>query len=265
MAQGLPSISAALAALGRPVLASLAALGRITIYAAQTLGHILRPPFYGREFASALLNVGWLSLPVVGLTAIFTGGALALQIYAGGQRFSAEAVVPQIVAIGMVRELGPVLVGLMIAARVTSSIAAEIATMKVTEQLDALVTLSTNPMKYLTVPRVLAGFLCVPLLVGIGDIIGIMGGFLVATGQLGFNPASYIKNTVDFLQTADVVSSLIKGAVFGFIATLIGCYYGMNSGRGAQGVGGATKGAVASASILILAANFILTSVLFGS
>jgi phospholipid/cholesterol/gamma-HCH transport system permease protein len=265
MAQVLAPISASLAALGRPVLASLAALGRITIYAAQTLGHIVRPPFYGREFASALLNVGWLSLPVVGLTAIFTGGALALQIYAGGQRFSAEAVVPQIVAIGMVRELGPVLVGLMIAARVTSSIAAEIATMKVTEQLDALVTLSTNPMKYLTVPRVLAGFLCVPLLVGIGDIIGIMGGFLVATGQLGFNPASYIKNTVDFLQTTDVVSSLIKGAVFGFIATLIGCYYGMNSGRGAQGVGGATKGAVASASILILAANFILTSVLFGS
>jgi phospholipid/cholesterol/gamma-HCH transport system permease protein len=265
MTQARTPISSGFAALGRPALAGLAALGRVSIYAAQTLGHMLRPPFYGREFASALLNVGWLSLPVVGLTAIFTGGALALQIYAGGQRFSAEAVVPQIVAIGMLRELGPVLVGLMIAARVTSSIAAEIATMKVTEQLDALVTLSTNPMKYLTVPRVLAGFFCVPLLVGIGDIIGIMGGFLVATGQLGFNPATYIKNTVDFLESTDVISSLIKGAVFGFIATLIGCYYGMNSGRGAQGVGGATKGAVASASILILAANFILTSVLFGS
>ncbi|MDZ7905540.1 MAG: ABC transporter permease [Cypionkella sp.] len=259
------ALTASLAALGRPVLAALAALGRIALYAAQTCAAIARAPFYLREFLHALLNVGWLSLPVVGLTAIFTGGALALQIYAGGQRFSAEAVVPQIVAIGMVRELGPVLVGLMIAARVTSSIAAEIATMKVTEQLDALVTLSTNPMQYLTVPRVLAGFLCVPLLVGIGDIIGIMGGFLVATGQLGFNPASYIKNTVEFLQMPDVVSSLIKGAVFGFIATLIGCYYGMNSGRGAQGVGGATKGAVASASILILAANFILTSVLFAS
>ena len=258
-------VTRSLAGLGRPVLAMLAAVGRITLYAGQTLSHIVRGPFYAREFGAALLNVGWLSLPVVGLTAIFTGGALALQIFAGGQRFSAEAVVPQIVAIGMVRELGPVLVGLMIAARVTSSVAAEIATMKVTEQLDALVTLSTHPMKYLTVPRVLAGVLCVPLLVGIGDIIGIMGGFLVATGQLGFNPATYIKNTVDFLTTPDVTSSLIKGAVFGFIATLIGCYYGMNSGRGAQGVGGATKGAVATASILILAANFILTSVLFGS
>lgn len=258
-------MTAFLAALGRPVLAALAALGRIALYALRTLTHMVRPPFYLREFLAALLHVGWLSLPVVGLTAIFTGGALALQIYAGGLRFSAEAVVPQIVAIGMVRELGPVLVGLMIAARVTSSIAAEIATMKVTEQIDALVTLSTNPMKYLTVPRVLAGTLTVPLLVGVGDIIGIMGGFLVATGQLGFNKASYIQNTVDFLESADVISSLIKGAVFGFIATMIGCYHGMASGRGAMGVGGATKTAVEAASILILAANFLLTSVMFGS
>jgi phospholipid/cholesterol/gamma-HCH transport system permease protein len=258
-------VTGLLAALGRPVLAALAALGRIAIYAAQTLAALLRPPFYTREFLSALLHVGWLSLPVVGLTAIFTGGALALQIYAGGSRFNAEAVVPQIVAIGMVRELGPVLVGLMIAARVTSSIAAEIATMKVTEQIDALVTLSTNPLKYLTIPRVLAGTLTVPLLVGIGDIIGIMGGFLVATGQLGFNKATYIQNTIDFLESADVVSSLIKGAVFGFIATLIGCYHGMSSGRGAMGVGQATKTAVAAASVLILAANFLLTSVMFGS
>jgi phospholipid/cholesterol/gamma-HCH transport system permease protein len=256
---------AGLAGIGRPVLAGLAALGRLTIYALQVVGHLFRPPFYSREALSALLQVGWLSLPVVGMTAIFTGGALALQIYAGGNRFGAEAVVPQIVAIGIVRELGPVLVGLMIAARVTSSIAAEIATMKVTEQIDALVTLSTHPLKYLVVPRVLAGTLTVPLLVGIGDIIGIMGGFLVSTLQLDFNRASYIKNTVDFLEGADIASSLIKGLVFGFIATLIGCYYGMNSGRGAQGVGGATKNAVTAASILILAANFLLTSVLFGT
>ena len=258
-------IAGTLGGIGRPVMQAIAALGRVVLFALSVLGHILRPPFYLRELGVCLLQIGWFSLPVVGMTAIFTGGALALQIYAGGQRFSAEAVVPQIVAIGMVRELGPVLVGLMIAARVTSSIAAEIATMKVTEQIDALTTLSTNPIKYLTVPRVLAGFLTVPLLVGVGDIIGIMGGFLVSTEQLGFNRASYIKNTLDFLQTPDVVSSLIKGAVFGFIATLIGCYYGMNSGRGAQGVGAATKGAVATASILILAANFVLTSVMFGS
>ena len=258
-------LTAPLASIGRTVLAALAAIGRIVVFAGAMLSHLVRPPFYIREFAQSLLTVGYFSLPVVGLTALFTGGALALQIYAGGARFSAEAVVPQIVAIGMVRELGPVLVGLMIAARVTSSIAAEIATMKVTEQIDALVTLSTHPMKYLTVPRVLAGFLVVPLLVGLGDIIGVMGGFLVATEQLGFNRASYLKNTLDFLQTSDILSSLAKGAVFGFIATLMGCYFGMRSGRGAQGVGQATKSSVEAAAVLILAANFVMTALFFSA
>ena len=254
---------ALLARLDRLALSVLASFGRVTLFALDAVSHILRPPYYPRELAIALLNIGWLSLPVVGLTAIFTGGALALQIYAGGARFNAEAVVPQIVAIGMVRELGPVLVGLMIAARVTSSIAAEIATMKVTEQIDALVTLSTHPMKYLTVPRVLAGMIMVPLLVGIGDIIGIYGGYIVGTRSLGFNAATYLQNTVDFIETRDVISSLAKGAAFGFIATLMGCYYGMNTGRGAQGVGKATKGAVEAAAVLILAANFLLTSLFF--
>ena len=252
-----------LAAIGASVLGLLAAIGRVTLFGGRTFGYFFRPPFYGREFAIALLNIGWLSLPVVGLTAIFTGGALALQIYAGGARFNAEAVVPQIVAIGMVRELGPVLVGLMIAARVTSSIAAEIATMKVTEQIDALVTLSTHPMKYLTVPRVLAALITVPMLVALGDVIGVFGGYAVATGTLGFNPAAYIRNTVDFLEPLDIISSVTKGAVFGFLAALMGCYFGMNSGRGAQGVGRATKGSVEAAAILILAANFVLTGAFF--
>ena len=254
---------ALLARLGRAVLGALAVVGRVALFALNALSHILRPPFYPREFANALMNVGWLSLPVVGLTAIFTDGALALQIYAGGARFNAEAVVPQIVAIGMVRELGPVLVGLMIAARITSSIAAEIATMKVTEQIDALVTLSTHPMKYLTAPRVLAALITVPLLVAVGDVIGIAGGYMVAVQNLGFNPAAYLQNTVDFLETRDVVSSLVKGGVFGVIAAIMGCYYGMNSGRGAQGVGRATKGSVEAAAVLILAANFVLTGMFF--
>ena len=257
------SITKLLARLGRAVLSAMAAVGRVALFALATIRHVLTPPFYGREFAQALLNIGWLSLPVVGLTAVFTGGALALQIYAGGARFNAEAVVPQIVAIGMVRELGPVLVGLMIAARVTSSIAAEIATMKVTEQIDALVTLSTHPMKYLTAPRVLSALIVVPLLVAVGDVIGIMGGWAVATGNLGFNSATYLKNTADFLELTDILSSLAKGGAFGFLAALMGCYFGMNSGRGAQGVGRATKGSVEAAAVLILAANFVLTGVFF--
>lgn len=258
-------LTAPLAAIGRQVLAALALVGQVTLYAVQTISHMFRPPFYGREFLNALVQIGWLSLPVVGMTTLFTGGALALQIYAGGSRFNAEAVVPSIVAIGMVRELGPVLGGLMVAARVASSIAAEIGTMKVTEQIDALVTLSTHPMKYLTLPRVLAATLAVPVLVGVGDVIGIMGGYLVGISRLGFNPAAYLTNTVDFLETFDVVSGLVKGAAFGFIVALMGCYYGMNSGRGAQGVGRATKSAVVAASILILAANYLLTEVFFSA
>lgn len=252
-----------LAALGQPVLALLAAMGRLTIFALQTLRHLVTPPFYAREFGQALLQIGWFSLPVVGMTALFTGGALALQIYSGGSRFNAEAVVPQIVAIGMARELGPVLGGLMVAARVASSIAAEIGTMKVTEQVDALVTLSTHPMKYLTVPRVLAATLAVPVLVGVGDSIGIAGGWLVGVTRLDFNSVTYLKNTTDFLEFWDVGSGLVKGAVFGFIVALMGCYYGLNSGRGAQGVGAATKSAVVAASVAILAANYVLTGLFF--
>ena len=255
----------ALASLGRATFTALAAVGRIAIYAAITLFHIIRPPFYRREFFTALLSVGWLSLPVVGLTAIFTGGALALQIYAGGSRFNAEAVVPSIVAIGMARELGPVLGGLMVAARVASSIAAEIGTMKVTEQLDALVTLSTHPMKYLAVPRVLAATLSMPVLVAVGDSIGIFGGYLVGVNKLGFNPATYLTNTAQYLQAWDIGSGLVKGAAFGFIVAVTGCYYGMTSARGAQGVGRATKSAVVAASILILAANYLLTEVFFSA
>jgi phospholipid/cholesterol/gamma-HCH transport system permease protein len=137
--------------------------------------------------------------------------------------------------------------------------------MRVTEQIDALVTLSTNPMKYLVAPRLVAATFALPLLVLVGDIIGIMGGFLVGIGRLGFNPGTYINNTVDFLEIGDVTSGLIKAAVFGFIIALLGCYQGFFSERGAQGVGRATTNAVVSASILILAANYILTEVFFAA
>ena len=259
------ALLAPVAALGRAVLAMLAGIGAVTLFWLSVLGHILRPPFYLREFGQALLTIGYFSLPVVGLTAFFTGGALALQIYDGGARFSAESVVPSIVAIGMVRELGPVLGGLMVAARVASSIAAEIATMKVTEQIDALVTLSTNPVKYLAVPRVAAAVLVVPVLVAVGDAIGIMGGWLVGTTRLGFNSAVYLSNTIQFLELGDILSGLAKGAAFGLIVAMMGCYHGMRSGRGAQGVGRATKSAVVSASVLILAANYLLTELFFAA
>ena len=254
-----------LGSIGRSVLGLCASIGRIVIFAAMTIAHLFRPPFYVREFAQQLLTIGYFSLPVVGLTALFTGGALALQIYSGGARFNAEAVVPSVVAIAMVRELGPVLGGLMVAGRVSSSIAAELGTMRVTEQIDALTTLSTNPMKYLVVPRVLAATIAMPVLAFIGDVIGIMGGFLVGTQRLSFNAATYINNTWDFLEFGDIFSGLVKAAAFGFIVALMGCYHGYHSGRGAQGVGKATTNAVVSASVLILAANYLLTEVFFTS
>ena len=256
-------ISSVLRPIGKSTLDLCQVFGKISLFVISTFTHIIRPPFYWRELLSSIFNIGYLSLPVVGLTALFTGAALALQIYSGGARFNAESVVPSIVAIGMVRELGPVLGGLMVAGRVSASIAAEIGTMKVTEQIDALTTLSTNPMKYLTVPRVLAATLSLPILVAIGDIIGIMGGYLVAINRLDFNSATYLNNTLSFLEGDDIISGLIKASVFGFIVAIMGCFHGINSDRGAQGVGKATTNAVVSASVLILTTNYLLTELFF--
>jgi len=257
------AVAAALGRIGRATVEALAGLGRFVAFVALAFAHLARPPWYPAELGRQLMLIGWLSLPVVGLTALFTGAALALQIYAGSARFSAEFAVPSITAIGMVRELGPVLGGLMVAARVASSIAAEIGTMKVTEQIDALRTLATEPMSYLVAPRLLAAILAMPLLVAVGDSIGIMGGWLVGTTRLGFDSATYIRNTLDFLEFWDVASGLVKGAVFGALVAVSGCFFGMTAGRGAQGVGEATKSAVVVASVLILAANYLLTEAFF--
>lgn len=245
---------------GRAAIAVLRVIGRAALLAGRSLSMIPEP----REFLRQLIQIGWLSLPVVGLTALFTGAALALQMYSGGQRFSAAEVVPAVVAIGMARELGPVLGGLMVAARVASSIAAEIGTMRVTEQIDALVTLSADPQRHLVTPRLWAAIVAVPLLVGVGDVIGIMGGWIVGTQSLGFTSAAYLNGSWSFLESWDVISGLLKGAVFGLIVALSGCWFGMNAGRGAAGVGRATKYAVVVAAVGIFAANFAMTGLFFG-
>ncbi len=254
-----------LAYTGRGVIDLFAVIGRLSVFTAQAFSHAFRPPFYPRMVRRQLWEVGYRSLPVVGLTALFTGMVLALQSYTGFSRFSAggESAIATIVVLSITRELGPVLAGLMIAGRVGASMAAELGTMRVTEQIDALATLSTNPYKYLITPRVVAGLITVPLLVVVADIIGVMGGYFIAVGVLGFNGSLYIRNTLGTLETHDVLSGLLKAAVFGVIVTVLGCYHGFNSGRGAQGVGSATTNAVVSASILILLSNYFLTQVLF--
>jgi len=188
---------------------------------------------------------------------------LALQSYTGFARFSAEGAVATVVVLSITRELGPVLAGLMVAGRIGASMAAEIGTMRVTEQIDALTTLSTNPYKYLVAPRILAGIISLPFLVLIGDIIGVFGGYIVGVYKLGFNAGTYLQRTIEFLEPIDVISGLVKAAVFGFLVALMGCYHGYRSGRGAQGVGAATTNAVVSASILILVANYGITTLFF--
>jgi phospholipid/cholesterol/gamma-HCH transport system permease protein len=250
-------------AIGRAVLGACAFTGRLAAFALSGLSHLLRPPFYWRMFGRALADIGYFSLPVVALTAIFTGMVLALQSYTGFARFSAESAVSSIVVLSVTRELGPVLAGLMVAGRVGAAMAAEIGTMRVTDQIDALSTLSTNPMKYLVAPRLLAGIIALPALVVVADILGVMGGYIIASLKLGFNEAAYLRSTLDFVQTMDVVSGLVKAAVFGFLIALMGCFQGYNSRGGAQGVGAATTAAVVAASILILAFDYLLTEAFF--
>lgn len=248
---------------GAAFLGFFASVGRLVMFMFDTLGHVVRPPYYPRVLLRNMVEIGFYSLPVVGLTGIFAGMVLALQSYTGFARFSAEGAIANVVVLSITRELGPVLAGLMVAGRIGAAMAAEIGTMRVTEQVDALTTLSTNPMKYLVVPRVVAGVTMLPVLVLVADIIGVFGGYIVSVYQLGFNPSIYLKNTWDFLQVMDVVSGLVKASVFGFIVTLLGCYHGFYSKGGAQGVGQATTNAVVSASILLLAFNYVLTLAFF--
>jgi phospholipid/cholesterol/gamma-HCH transport system permease protein len=248
---------------GRLFLGFLGTVGRLVIFTGSGLAATVQPPFYFRNLLRQMVEIGYFSLPVVGLTAIFTGMVLALQSYTGFARFSAEGAIANVVVVSITRELGPVLAGLMVAGRIGAAMAAEIGTMRVTEQIDALTTLSTNPMKYMVAPRLVAGVLMLPFLVIIADIIGVFGGYLIAVFKLGFNPANYIQSTWEFMRLEDVVSGLVKAAVFGFIITLMGCYHGYHSRGGAQGVGAATTNAVVSAAILILSTDYILTELFF--
>ena len=249
--------------LGKPLVKFLFSLGDLTAFVLKAVYHCFVPPFYFKLFFKQVLDIGFYSLPVVGLTTLFAGMVIALQTYSGFSGFKAESVIASVVLISVTRELAPVLSALMVAGRIGAAMAAEIGTMRVTEQIDALYTLSTNPFKYLVTPRLLAGIIVLPLLVLIGDVIGIFGGYTVAIYQLDYNAANYINATINELQSIDVITGLIKGAVFGFIIALMGCYNGYKSKGGAQGVGNATTNAVVASSILILICNYIITGMIF--
>ena len=260
----LQPVIAFLASIGRVLINALGAIGRVTMFAATTISRGVRPPYYPARLLEQLMQIGWFSLPVVGMTAIFSGAALAQQTFTAGSRFNATSTVPAIVVLGIVRELGPVLVGLMVAGRVSSAMAAELGTMRVTEQLDALSTLRTDPYRYLIAPRLMAALIAIPMMVLAANAIGIFGGYFVAVYKLGFNPIGYLNTTRHFLTATDLQMAVVKSAFFGFFIALMGCYHGFKAQGGAAGVGRATTDAVVSAFILILLSNMIITLMAFG-
>jgi phospholipid/cholesterol/gamma-HCH transport system permease protein len=253
-----------LEALGRLVLRVLEQVGRFFQMLGRAAVWAVRPPFDLPELLRQMVRVGWDSIPVVFLTTLFTGMVMALQTYNGFARFHAEGWVGSVVALSLTRELSPVLTALMVTGRVGSAMAAELGTMRVTEQIDALTSLATEPVQYLIVPRVLASIAMMPLLVLMGDAVGIYGGYLVAVDLLGANPVTYVDNSFKYLTVQDdVVSGLIKAAVFGLVFSLIACVRGYDTRGGAEGVGRATTRAVVSGSLSVLLTDFFLTKLLF--
>ena len=250
---------------GQSLLLFLEKVGSITSFALKALSYIVKPPFYFGLLGKQILEIGYFSVPVVGMTTLFAGMVLALQSYTGVDATLAESAIPTLVVLAITRELAPVLAGLMVAGRIGASIAAEIGTMRVSEQIDAMQTLDTDPFGYLVLPRLLAGILILPLLVLMGDVIGVFGGYIVGVYKLGFSDNAYITYAWEALDNRGVISGLVKAACFGFIISLMGCYYGYNSKGGAEGVGAATTYAVVGASILILITNYIVTFIFFGN
>ena len=249
--------------IGLWVLRFLDESGRVMVLFLKTVLFIFRPPLDIRNLLKQIEYVGVKSIPVVVITGGFTGMVLALQSYTGFKRFNAEAFVGTVVALSMTRELGPVLSGLMVSGRVGSAMAAELGTMQVTEQIDALYTMAINPIKFLVVPRFLASLIVMPILTAFADVLGILGGYLISVLLLGSNPTVYVRRTYDFLDLDDIYFGLLKAGIFGMIIATIGCYQGINTRGGAEGVGKATTNAVVISSLLILVANYFVTALLF--
>lgn len=238
-------------------------VGKVVGLFFQTARWIFSLPIRPSGILKQMEEVGVNSVPVVLITALSTGMVLAFQSFNGFKRFDAETLVGTVVALSMTRELGPVLTGLIVAGRAGAAMAAELGTMRVTEQIDALVTMAVNPVKHLIVPRVVAGMVMLPLLTIFSDMIGMTGGYFIAVKVLGVNPTSYLRRTTDYLELEDIFGGLLKAFVFGIIITTISCYKGFNTQGGAEGVGRATTGAVVISSMLILLSDYFLTAMLF--
>ncbi len=249
--------------LGRKVFTILTEMGAVVAFLVQTVRWTLSRPFYLGNLLKQMEVIGVDSIPVVLTTALSTGMVLALQSYTGFKRFGAESLIGTVVSLSMTRELGPVLTGLMVAGRAGAAMAAELGTMKVTEQIDALETLATNPMKYLVVPRVLASTFMMFFLTVLGMIIGIAGGYFVGVKVLGANPVTYVNQSINNTEVKDIWFGLVKAMTFGAVVGLIGCFKGFHAEGGAEGVGKATTGAVVVSCMLILILDYFLSALLW--
>ncbi|MBM4272016.1 MAG: ABC transporter permease [Deltaproteobacteria bacterium] len=249
--------------LGKTVMRNIEEMGKIVMLFFSTVSWMVRPPLKIRDIFKQMEFVGVKSIFVVVLTGGFTGMVMALQGYHGFKMFSAEALVGSTVALGMTRELGPVLTSLMVTARAGSAMTAELGTMRVTEQIDALYVMAANPIKHLIVPRIIAGVLMVPILTIVADFVGILGGYFVGVEVLNINPGVFVKNIYKYVELDDIFNGLIKSAFFGLILSLIGCYKGFNTEGGAEGVGKAITEAVVLSSISILVSDYFLTAIMF--
>jgi phospholipid/cholesterol/gamma-HCH transport system permease protein len=253
----------AVESIGKTVITFTTETGRVLLLLVTTLRQMLVPPLGYQEIMRQARHVGVSSVPVVLVTALFSGMVLSLQSYTSLERLGAESLVGSIVALSMTKEMGPVLTGLIVAGRAGAAMAAELGTMRVTEQIDALETLAANPVKYLIVPRFLAGFVMLPALTVISDVVGITGGYMVTVGVYGASSAQYMKRTWEFLELDDIYVGLVKAAFFGASLALLSCYRGFYSEGGAEGVGRATTGAVVVSFMTILISDYFLSAWLF--
>ncbi len=249
--------------LGRQTLDLLKKVGEAFSLFFQALRWTFTPPIYFRNIIQQMEAIGVQSIPVVLITSLSTGLVLALQSHTGFKRFHAENLVGTVVALSLTRELGPVLTGLIVAGRAGAAMAAELGTMRVTEQIDALSTLAVNPVKYLIIPRLIAGLIMLPILTIFADMIGIIGGYFISVEYLSANPVIYVRRTTEFLEGNDIYGGLLKACVFGILISGVCSYKGFTTEGGAVGVGKATTGAVVISMILILVTDYFLTTLLF--
>jgi len=249
--------------LGSSVMRTVEEAGSVLLMFIDVLKWMVKPPLKLDLIIKQMEFVGVKSLLVVVLTGTFTGMVMALQGYYGFRMFNAESMVGSTVALGITRELGPVLTAIMVTARAGSAMAAELGTMRVTEQIDAYYVMSANPVKYLIVPRIVAAVLMLPLLTIVADFVGILGGYFVGVPILHINAGAFMKNIVTIVSLDDIYNGLIKSAFFGLILSVAGCYKGFTMTGGAEGVGKATTEAVVLASVSILVCDYFLTAIMF--